>query len=135
MADDESLYLRNIIMKLSKPFFAMAAALTVLVSVPAHADHYHGHGRVGVGVVIGAPGYWHYPGPYYPPYPYPYYAYPPVVVAPEPQTYIERTPEPPQQQAQPSNDWYYCHKPEGYYPYVKQCPGGWQRVAPQPPQP
>jgi len=23
----------------------------------------------------------------------------------------------------------------GYYPYVKQCPGGWQKVSPQPPEP
>ncbi|HEX2603189.1 MAG TPA: hypothetical protein VHL60_00835 [Oxalicibacterium sp.] len=120
-------------MKPTQAFIALAALTAVFASAPARADHYHS--RVGVGVVIGSPGYWHYPGPYYyPPYPYPYYAYPPVVVAPaEPPTYIQQEPAP--QQAQPSNDWFYCRKPEGYYPYVKQCPGGWQRVAPQPPQP
>lgn len=124
-------------MKLYKPFFALAALAAVLASAPARADHghYHGHGgaRVGVGVVIGSPGYWPYRDPYfYAPYPYPYYAYPPVVITPaEPPTYIEQAPA--QSQTQPSNDWYYCRKPEGYYPYVKQCPGGWQRVAPQPP--
>ena len=31
-----------------------------------------------------------------------------------------------------SNKWDYCEKPEGYYPPVKECPVGWQRVEPQP---
>ena len=31
--------------------------------------------------------------------------------------------------------WAYCRNPQGYYPSVKECPGGWQQVAPQPPQP
>jgi len=126
-------------MKLSKPLLTMAALMAMAASVPAWADHGHYHGGARVGVVIGAPGYWHYRDPYfYPPYPYPYpyYSYPPVVVTPaEPPTYIEQAPAA-QSQAPASNDWYYCRKPDGYYPYVKQCPGGWQRVAPQPsPQP
>ena len=29
--------------------------------------------------------------------------------------------------------WYYCRKPEGYYPHVKKCPDGWMQVVPQPP--
>jgi hypothetical protein len=24
--------------------------------------------------------------------------------------------------------WYHCSKPEGYYPYVKNCSGGWEQV-------
>ncbi len=36
-------------------------------------------------------------------------------------------------QAQPQTSfWYYCAAPPGYYPYVSQCPGGWQPVAPRP---
>jgi hypothetical protein len=27
--------------------------------------------------------------------------------------------------------WYYCQNPAGYYPYVQQCGGAWQPVAPQ----
>jgi hypothetical protein len=112
----------------------------------------HSHARVGVGVYFG-PGWWG-PGPYWGPYwggywgsgywgspywgsPYwgaPYY-YPPVVVQQAPQTYVERdpapaTPAPPQQTQQ---WWYYCPGANAYYPYVKECPGGWQRVSPQPP--
>ena len=30
--------------------------------------------------------------------------------------------------------WYYCQDPQGYYPYVRNCPGGWQQVLPTPPQ-
>ena len=71
--------------------------------------------------------------PYYSPYYYPPY-YPPV--APAPSVYIEQpaqqqiAPAAPQQQMQGS--WYYCAASHAYYPYVKDCPSGWQRVAPQP---
>ncbi len=97
-----------------------AVLLGAAASAPALAWH---HGRVHFGVVIGAPFYpW-----YYPPYYYPYY-YPPVVAAPAvPPTYVE------QGGAQHSQGaWYYCAESKTYYPYVKECPGGWQRVAPQP---
>jgi hypothetical protein len=26
--------------------------------------------------------------------------------------------------------WYYCQNPQGYYPYIKSCPGGWIQVIP-----
>jgi len=26
--------------------------------------------------------------------------------------------------------WYYCQNPQGYYPYIKSCPGGWIPVVP-----
>lgn len=110
-----------------------AVYLSVLIlaaSGPALADrdHYRGHGHVGVGVVIDPFWYggWYYPQPYYyPPYP------PAVVTVPtEPPVYIERediaAPD-----AEPSAYWYYCASPPGYYPTVKQCPGGWRAVAPQ----
>ncbi len=93
--------------------------------------HYHRHSRVGIGFYMGVPlGY-----PWYMP-PQPYYYYPPaVIVRPvEPQVYIERTA--PQQQIQAAQPvWYYCNNPPGYYPYVRECPGGWQPVAPMPPPP
>ena len=68
---------------------------------------------------------------------YPYYAYPPAVVTVPvaPPVYIQQAapqPVPPQPQA---NYWHYCNNPEGYYPYVKECPGGWQQVSPTPPAP
>ena len=102
------------------------------------------------GVYIGGPAYWYphpyYYPPYYPPY-YPAYAYPPVVVGPSaPPVYIEQgggaavpapspTPSQSANQAPPkSNWWYYCADAKDYYPYVKECPAGWQRVAPQPQQ-
>ena len=28
-------------------------------------------------------------------------------------------------------DWLYCHQPDGFYPAIKSCPGGWQRVPAQ----
>ena len=34
---------------------------------------------------------------------------------------------------QPQGYWYRCNQPDGYYPYVTQCPGGWLQVPAQPP--
>ena len=31
------------------------------------------------------------------------------------------------------DSWYYCEDPKGYYPYIRECPTGWQRVSPVPP--
>jgi hypothetical protein len=108
------------------------AILGAAVSTSAPAAHYGGHVRFGVYL---GPGYW-YPPPYYtyPPYYSPYY-YPPAVAAPAaPPTYVEQGVAPPVQAApaQPQGYWYYCDGSKAYYPYVKECPGGWQRVAPQP---
>ena len=98
----------------------------------------HGGGHFGFGLYLGAPfyPYSYYPYPY--PYAYPYGYYPPTVVTPaQPPVYIEQgTPQEAPQQAPAESDnyyWYHCDKPDGYYPYIKQCPGGWQKVAPTPP--
>jgi hypothetical protein len=34
--------------------------------------------------------------------------------------------------AQAQADWYYCAAANAYYPYVAECPAGWQRVPAQP---
>jgi hypothetical protein len=110
----------------------LVVALLVLAMAgigSAWADH-HGGGRVHFGFVFG-PGWgpWYYPPPayYYPPY------YAPVVVQPQPQVYVEQQPTLSAPAAPVSGSyWYYCTASRGYYPYVKTCPGGWQRVAPQP---
>jgi hypothetical protein len=110
----------------------------------------HGHGHVGVGVFLGVPllgtGYYPYNYPYYYPsypgyypyYPYGYGAYYPYGAAPmsaDPPVYVERGQESQAGGSLPANYWYYCSNPQGYYPYVKECPNGWQPVAPQPPSP
>ncbi len=63
------------------------------------------------------------------------YAPPAVAVPVAPPVYIQQqevVQVQPQAQAQASNYWHYCRNPEGYYPYIKNCPGGWLQVAPQP---
>lgn len=97
-------------------------AVTAVIPALAHGGHHHGHTRVGV--FIGDP-FW--PWWYYPP---PFYYNPPVVVMPpqSPPVYIEQGNPPSSSQ----NYWYYCRSPDGYYPYVKDCPGGWEKVPPQP---
>ena len=94
-----------------------------------HSGHFHHGPRFGFGVFIG-PGYW--PGYYgYPYYPSPYY-YPPVVAVPAaPPTYVEQGDGEGDSASGPAY-WYYCTKSKAYYPYVKSCPGGWQRVPAQP---
>ncbi len=95
-----------------------------------HRHHHRSHSHFGV--FIGAPAFWYAPYPFY--YHPPAYYYPPVVVSPPaPTVYIER---PDNVQAAPErtaqDNWYYCPESQAYYPYVKQCAKGWQRVAPQP---
>ena len=95
--------------------------------------YYGGYYGPRVGVVIGGPvwGPWYYP----PPYPYYYPPYPPAVVTvpASPPVYIEQG----QSGPAPSNQagtWYYCPEAKSYYPYVNQCPSGWQAVPATPPQ-
>ncbi len=63
-----------------------------------------------------------YPYPYAYPYPYPVYS-PPVVVESSPPVYVQQDPRP--------QYWYYCQSSQAYYPYVRECPGGWLQVVPQ----
>lgn len=106
----------------------LLAGLSASGSAYADGGHWHGHGHshFGLGLYFGAP---------YPYYPYPYYTYPyypPVVGVPvpaQPPVYIERGDAGPG----PGGYWYHCTDPEGYYPYIQDCPGGWDRVRPTPP--
>jgi hypothetical protein len=140
---------------------ALTAALAVSAGValpePARADTVQVHGRY-----HGPPGHRYYgppgryygpkssfsihlgvPYPYYrpyyrpyyygPPYPYPYYYGPPVVAVPaQPPVYIERGGSAAAPDEAPGY-WYYCPDSRAYHPYVKECPGGWERQVPQPP--
>ncbi len=131
-------------MRQSKAAFAMIAVLMVAVSVPVFAGgrsggghgghafsgarapvghafsgartsagHVGSHrsfaGRARIGVFLGAP--------LFAPLFYP----PPVIYAPPP-TYIEQAPS--------QGFWYFCPELNAYYPYVQQCPSGWQQVVP-----
>lgn len=69
----------------------------------------------------------------------PVYSYPsaPVYVAPAPVVYSAPQPvyiPPPAPvvnvQPQAANSWYYCQRPQGYYPYVRECHTGWIPVPP-----
>jgi hypothetical protein len=63
----------------------------------------------------------------YQPQPQQFYQQP----APQPQSQPQYEPEPePQSQARPeAREYsYYCPSPQGYYPDVPNCPGGWQRT-------
>ncbi len=94
---------------------------------PVGGSHGHFHSGVFIGVPFwGGPGWWG-PGWWGPAYPYPYYADPPVVVQQAPPVYVQPEPQP---QSQQPYYWYYCQNPQGYYPYVQQCPGGWMTVVP-----
>jgi hypothetical protein len=85
-------------------------------------------------VQIGAP--WPYPyAPYYahrpyrpPPHSWPRVYVPPVVISVAPPVYVEQRPAVPVLEP---GYWYYCTEAQAYYPYVKQCPGDWQKVPPQ----
>ena len=102
---------------------AIALALTIPVCAEAgkgggrgghsgsrhHAHHFHGGARVFIGTGV------YYGWPYY----YPYYNPADVLLYPPPPT---------------DPYWYYCRAASAYYPYVKSCPGGWERYLPGTPQ-
>ena len=112
----------------------LLAVAGVVASAPALAGghgHGHGHSHVSVGVGFGF-GYPYWGGPWGPwGYPYPYYGAPTVLVQ-QPVTYIEQNPQPASAPGPDAGWWYYCDQSKGYYPYVRECPGGWQRVPPTP---
>jgi hypothetical protein len=112
----------------------LVIVMGAMASLPALAQR-HGGARIGLGITFGFPLYYTAPYYYYPPpyyyYPPPAYYYPPVVTQP-PQTYIEKG-APEASPGPPQGYWHYCAESDAYYPYVKQCPGGWQRVPAQPP--
>lgn len=104
-------------------------------------DHEHGHHHGGgrVGVFVGAPvlGFglspFGFPGYAYGPYGY-YGPSTAVIATPAlPPTYVERSTA---GVTGPASDgyWYYCHRPDGYYPYVRQCDEAWEQVPSQPVQ-
>ena len=94
-----------------------------------HGGFHHGGGfgwGLGLGVLLAAPllaaPYYYAPPRYAPTYIYPPgYGYPPAYGEP---AYA--------QPAQQVDYWYYCPGSNSYYPYVRQCPEGWQRVSPTP---
>jgi hypothetical protein len=96
-----------------------------------HPHHIHSYGGwpgwgFGPGFGFGAFGYM---PPYYPPA---YYGNPPVGRFVPPAVYIERKDLPPPATTQSQgNFWHYCRSAEGYYPQVKECPDGWEQVAPE----
>jgi hypothetical protein len=142
-------------MNVLKPLAAAAVLIAAMATAaPADAHGYYGYrgywyGGPAVRFYYGGPLWWG--GGYYygPPYgsPYGYAPVPPVVVSPpSPPVYIERDQEPapvpsapaPSAPAAPSAApatqwWYLCSNPRGAYPYVRECPGGWERVPALPP--
>ena len=125
-------------------FLILAAVILVLSStLLSQADGRGGHGghgghggfafRSSIWVGPGWWGPWGYPyyyDPYYPyyPYQYPYYAEPSVVIEKQAPVYVL-----PNRKQEESDYWYFCPKPQGYYPYVKRCPSGWLKVVPSAP--
>ena len=57
-----------------------------------------------------------------PVYPYPVYVPGPEGYGPPPPPY------PPEGAQDPSQTWYHCDNPDGYYPYVRSCNGPWRPV-------
>jgi hypothetical protein len=81
-----------------------------------HGDRFRPHARIGVF----AGGFALAPFAYAPFYADPY----------SPPVYIEQNPAPDAAQQQSVNPWYFCSGSNAYYPYVTECPEGWQQVTP-----
>jgi len=119
---------------MKKLIAVVAVVASVLVIAAASAD-----ARVVVGTRVYIGPYWGPywgPGPYwYPPYYYPPAYYPPPAPYPtplvtEPQSFIQQAPFEGTPAAESVSYWYYCEGAKAYYPYVRECPGGWLEVVP-----
>lgn len=98
-------------------------ALVALALTAGCASAWADRGHARIGVYLGP--YW---GPWWGPPAY-YYNYSAPVVVERP-VYVET---PPVVQAAPAiSYWYFCRSANAYYPYVKDCPSGWERVLPKP---
>jgi hypothetical protein len=108
-------------------------AVNTGIIISAHYKNRYGHGWR-------HPGRWrqHHHGSHFywrgtfviPWQPYGFYAAPPVIIQQQPPVYVQ-----PEQEEE--NYWYYCPDPQGYYPYIQNCPSGWMKVVPDttPPNP
>lgn len=114
---------------MNKPSKRFLAALLAAVALGAAGSALAHGGRVNFGLGLHFGPYW---GPFWGPawYPAPVYVPPPVIISapPAPTHYVERADQP----LSPGY-WYYCESARGYYPYVKECAGGWRAVPPAPP--
>jgi hypothetical protein len=120
-----------ITMLFTSPWQGYAGNTGIIIS--AHYKKGHGHGWR-------HPGRWrqhHHGSNFYwrgtfviPWHPYGFYAPPPVIIQQQPPVYVQ-----PEQEEE--NYWYYCPDPQGYYPYIQNCPSGWLKVVPDtaPPNP
>jgi hypothetical protein len=105
---------------------AMRLLMVFLALAGMGASAWADRGHIHFGVTVGP--YW---GPWY--FPPPAYYYPPVVVERSTPLYVQ--PQPAQAVAPQPSYWYFCRAANAYYPYVRECPAGWERVLPQPGQP
>ena len=82
-----------------------------------HHHHRHSRSYTSFGFMYNmSPGY------------YPWYGSSVVAIPVErgPVSYIQRS----EGDAPAENYWFYCSQPQGYYPWVKECQGSWQRIRP-----
>jgi hypothetical protein len=120
-------------------FGFLVVSILMMSAVSGQAAHHGGRGWgpgwgpvVGLGIGLGL---WELSRPHYYPYDNYYYS-PPIIIQQQPSdVYIEQAPQTSPAPAQEPAYWYYCPDPQGYYPYVKQCPKGWLKVVPTPPAP
>ncbi|MGH8549424.1 MAG: hypothetical protein ACRERU_12665 [Methylococcales bacterium] len=99
-------------------------------------NYYSPYRRPRLSIFLGSslfwPPYYSWPYSYSAPNYYPYSYYPSFLAAQSmPPVYIEQG-NIPQVQPLEANYWDYCVSSGGYYPHVKECPAGWQRIASQP---
>lgn len=104
--------------------FALVAAIA------AGAVHAHGGVRLGVGVGMALP---YAPLPYsliYPPADLHPHHGPAAAIPPPPSGFVPQVPANVYSTRPPGQPLYfYCAAAKGYYPYVRECSGGWEIVS------
>ena len=148
-------------MKFFKILLVAISLMSIAASASARPGGHYRHSRLSIGIAIPPlyihyGGQYNYGASYYP-YDYSWRYYPGTVITPT-ISYVtpvvqtrnivytdsnttygpdylndnsiinQANPSP---QATEGKDWLYCHQPDGFYPAIKACPAGWQRVPAQ----
>ncbi|MFZ6753376.1 hypothetical protein ACO0KY_08375 [Undibacterium sp. Dicai25W] len=100
----------------------------IVVGTPYYAPTYYGPTYYGHSYYYGSP-YYSYPREVVIQSPTVIYSPPSYSTAPATTSTYNLYEAQPSAPALNGNEWLYCDQPDGFYPAIKDCPGGWRKIS------